>query len=161
MKKDIELSKNIENYLNYLLYERKLSKNTYESYKYNIIKITNYFNKDITYLNEDDIRNFLYNSNESAKTNAHYLAALKSFYEYMLDLEVIKKSPCENIKSPKTEKNLPKYLTLEEIDKLLDIDLKKPIDYRNKAMLELLYATGMRISELLNLTLSNINIDDA
>ena len=161
MKKNIELSKNIENYLNYLLYERKLSKNTYESYRYNIIKINKYFDKDITYLNEDDIRTFLYNSKESSKTNAHYLAALKSFYEYMQDLEVIKKSPCENIKSPKIEKNLPKYITFDEINRLLDIDLRKPIDYRNKAMLELLYATGMRISELLNLTLSNINIDDA
>ena len=77
------------------------------------------------------------------------------------NLNIIKKSPCENIKSPKIEKSLPKYLTFDEVDKLLDIELYKPIDYRNKAMLELLYATGMRISELLNLTLSNVNIDDA
>ena len=161
MKEEITLYKNIETYLNYLLYERKLSKNTYASYRYNLIKVSEYFNKDITYLTEDDIRNFLYKSEETAKTNAHYLAALKSFYEYMLDLNIIKKSPCENIKSPKIEKSLPKYLTFEEVDKLLDIELYKPIDYRNKAMLELLYATGMRISELLNLTLANINIDDA
>ena len=161
MKEEITLSKNIENYLNYLLYERKLSKNTYASYRYNLIKVSEYFNKDITYLTEDDIRNFLYKSEETAKTKAHYLAALKSFYEYMQDLEIIKINPCENIKSPKLEKSLPKYLTFEEVEKLLDIDLYKPIDYRNKAMLELLYATGMRISELLNLTLSNVNIDDA
>lgn len=161
MKEEVKLSKNIDTYLNYLLYERKLSKNTYASYRYNLIKVSDYFNKDITYLSEEDIRSFLYKSEESAKTNAHYIAVLKSFYEYMQDLNIIKKSPCENIKSPKIEKSLPKYLTFEEIDKLLDIDLYKPIDYRNKAMLELLYATGIRISELLNLTLSNINIDDA
>ena len=162
MKKDIQLSKNIENYLNYLLYERKLSKNTYESYRYNIIKILEYFDKDdLIKLVEDDIKEFLYKSEESPKTKAHYIAALKSFYEYMQDLNIINNNPCENIKSPKTEKNLPKYLTIDEIDKLLDIDLYEPLDYRNKAMLELLYATGMRISEMLNLTLSNINIDDA
>lgn len=162
MKNDIKISKNIENYFNYLLYERKLSKNTYESYRYNIIKVLKYFNTDdITYLSEDDIRTFLYKTNETAKSNAHYLAALKSFYEYMQDLNIIKDNPCENIKSPKIEKSLPKYLTFEEVDKLLDIDLYEPLDYRNKAMLELLYATGMRISELLNLKLSNINIDDS
>lgn len=161
-KEEIELNKNIENYLNYLLYERKLSKNTYESYRYNLIKICKFFkDEDITYLASDNIREFLYKSEEEAKTKAHYLACLKSFYEYMQDINIIKVNPCENIKSPKLEKSLPKYLTIEEVDKLLDIDLYKPIDYRNKAMLELLYATGMRISELLNLTLSNINIEDA
>ena len=61
---------------------------------------------------------------------------------------------------PKIEKKLPNYLTIEEVDKLLDIRLEKPTDYRNKAMLELLYATGMRISELTNLKLSQVDFDD-
>jgi integrase/recombinase XerD len=161
MKEDIKLDKDIELYLNFLLYERKLSKNTYESYRYNLIKIAKFFNDNITYLSEDDIRNYLYKSDESAKTNAHYLTVLKSFYDYMLDIGKIKVNPCDNIQAPKLPKNLPKFLTIEEVDKLLDINTQKPIDYRNKAMLELLYATGMRISELLNLELSNINIMDA
>ena len=126
-------SKNIELYLDYLKYERKLSNNTVASYRYNLIKIAEYFkDSDITNLNEDDIRNFLYKVEESI-----------------------------NIKMPKMEKRLPKFLTEEEINKLLDIKLTKPIDYRNKAMLELLYATGVRISELLNLTMSNYNKEDA
>ena len=162
MKNDIILSKDIEMFLNYLKYERKLSNNTVYSYRYNLIKINNFFkSENLLMLNEDDIRTFLYNSNESSKTKAHYLTVLKSFYNYMLDLERIKVNPCENIKSPKIPKNLPKFLTEDEVDKLLNIDLKKPIDYRNKAMLELLYATGMRISELLNLELSNYNEEDA
>lgn len=161
MKEEVKISENMNNYFNYLLYERKLSKNTYESYRYNLIKVIKYFDgKDITYLSEEDIKTFLYKSEESSKSNAHYLAALKSYYEYMQDLEIIKINPCENIKSPKIEKKLPKYLTIEEINKLLDIDLYNPLDYRNKAMLELLYATGMRISELLNLTISNIDLND-
>jgi len=112
MKNDVKLSEEIELFLNYLKYERKLSNNTYESYRYNLIKINNYFNNNITYLNEDDIRNFLYKSEESAKTNAHYLTVLKTFYDYMLDLEKIKVNPSENIKSPKLEKRLPKFLTV-------------------------------------------------
>lgn len=150
-------NENINLYLSFLKYERKLSKNTYESYEYNLKKVINYFhNEDILYLNDTDIRNFLYNSKESSKTNAHYLTVLKSFYNYMIDLNKININPCENIKSPKLEKRLPKFLTEEEVDKLLDINLQKPLDYRNKAMLELLYASGIRISELLDLKLSNI-----
>jgi len=161
MNNDIIIDKNCEDYLNYLRYERKLSKNTYESYRYNLIKINNFFkNKNLLNLSEDDIRLFLYNSKESSKTNAHYLTVLKSFYDYMLDLERININPCENIKSPKIEKKLPKFLSEEEVDKLLNIRCQNPIDYRNKAMLELLYATGMRITELLDLKLSNIYKED-
>lgn len=153
---DKAIDKNIESYLDFLQYERKLSKNTYESYRYNLIKITEYFDdKNILNLNEDNIREFLYNCNESSKSKAHYLTVLKSFYNYMVELEKINNNPCNNIKMPKLEKKLPKFLSIEEVDKLLNINLRKPVDYRNKAMLELLYATGMRISELLNLTLSN------
>ncbi len=155
-------SKNIELYLDYLKYERKLSNNTVASYRYNLIKIAEYFkDSDITNLNEDDIRNFLYKVEESSRTKSHYLTALKTFYDYMVELEIITTNPCINIKMPKMEKRLPKFLTEEEINKLLDIKLTKPIDYRNKAMLELLYATGVRISELLNLTMSNYNKEDA
>lgn len=162
MKNEIILEETILEYLNYLKYERKLSNNTYESYRYNLIKVCKFFNgTKLINLTEDDIRNFLYNSKESSKTNAHYLTVLKSFYDYLLDFEKIKVNPCENIKAPKLEKKLPKYLTEEEIDKLLDIKCKKPIDYRNKAMLELLYATGIRITELLNLRLSNIYEEDS
>lgn len=162
MKNIVELEENIDIFLNYLIYERKLSKNTYESYRYNLIKVSNYFkNTSLLKLNEDDIRTFLYNSKESSKTNAHYLTVLKSFYDYMLDLEKINANPCENIRTPKLDKKLPKFLTEDEVDKLLDIRCQKPIDYRNKAMLELLYATGMRISELLNLQLSNIYEEEA
>ena len=162
MKNEDIKDKNLEKYLNYLRYERKLSKNTYESYYYNLNKILEYFeNKSLVSLNEDDIRTFLYNSKESSKTKAHYLTVLKSFYDYMLDIDEIKINPCENIKSPKIDKKLPNFLSIEEVDKLLNIKCQNPIDYRNKAMLELLYATGMRITELLDLKLSNVNETDA
>ena len=162
MKNTIELNKNTEDFLDYLKYERKLSNNTYLSYRYNLIKVINFFeHEDLINLNEDDIRNFLYSTKEKSKSKAHYLTVLKSFYNCMLDLERINYNPCDNIRMPKIEKRLPKFLTEEEVNKLLNIKLMKPIDYRNKAMLELLYATGVRISELLDLKLSNIYLDDA
>lgn len=158
MKEEMELNKNVLDFLDYLKYERKLANNTCDSYRYNLIKITTYFaNAELLKLNEDDIKTFLYKSEESSKTKAHYLTVLKSFYDYMIERERIKVNPCINIKMPKIQKSLPKFLTEEEVLKLLDIKLTKPIDYRDKAMLEVLYATGVRISELLNLTLSNYN----
>ncbi len=160
MKEEIKLDPLCEEYLSYLKYERKLSLNTYNSYRYNLIKITEFFlPQNISNLTEDDIRMFLYKSEESSKTKAHYLTVLKSFYDYLLDNNKIKINPCLNIKMPKIPQTLPKFLTVEEINQLLDINPTTPILYRNKAMLELLYATGMRISELLNLTLANYNED--
>jgi len=156
MKIEIEKNKNIELYLNYLKYERKLSNNTYLSYRYNLIKICEFFNStNLISLNSDEIRTFLYNSKEEAKSKAHYLTVLKSFYNYMIDLNKITINPCESIKMPKIAKKLPKFLTEDEVNILLNIKLTNPINYRNKAMLELLYGTGMRVSEMLDLKLSN------
>ncbi|MDE5539976.1 MAG: tyrosine-type recombinase/integrase, partial [Bacilli bacterium] len=73
---------------------------------------------------------------------------------------IIKVNPCESIKMPKIEKKLPVYLTVEEVNKLLDISTSTAYDLRNKAMLEVLYATGVRISELCDLKMSNLYLDD-
>lgn len=153
--------KSIDKYLNYIKYERKLSINTYNSYKNDLDQIEKHFKKDLMDLNEDDLKNYLYNLKESSSTKSHYITVLKSFYNYLLDEEIIKTNPCENIKMPKREKKLPKYLTIEEVDNLLNIRCLKPKDYRNKAMLEVLYGTGIRITELLDLKLSNISNEDS
>ena len=97
MKESIILDKYIEDFLNYLKYERKLSDNTYASYRYNLIKISNYFkSENLINLTEDDIRTFLYNCQENSKSKAHYLTVLKSFYNYLIDEEIIKINPCKN-----------------------------------------------------------------
>lgn len=162
MKNIIENIKdqNVIYYLEYLKYERRLSDNTIDSYGENLLKLLNYVNKDILILNSDDIRNYLLSSDATAKTKAHYLSVFNSFYKYMVFNKKINNNPCEGIKTPKLEKRLPKYLTDDEINKLLDIRLIKPIDYRNKAMLEVLYATGIRISELTNLEFNQIDLND-
>lgn len=159
--KDLE----IEKYLEYLKYERKLSDNTYQSYENNLKQFKKYLiDNDIVNSSKDVstemLKEYIYQLNLSNKSKSHYLTVLKSYYSFLTKEGVIKNNPTNAIKMPKIEKKLPNYLTIEEVDKLLDIRLEKPTDYRNKAMLELLYATGMRISELTNLKLSQVDFDD-
>ncbi len=155
------LDKDIELFIDYLMYERRLSKNTIDSYKTNLIIIRRTLNKDLTTLTKNDIQSFISNMQSNPRTKAHYLTVLNSFYNYLIFANKLTSNPCDGLKSPKIEKKLPTYLTIEEIDKLFDIRLLKPIDYRNKAMLELLFATGVRISELINLTLSQVNFEES
>ena len=163
MKRDKEQNiydENIILFLDYLKYERRLSINTVNSYANNLNVLTTFFNKNILLLNSDDIKKIINELKISSRSKAHYLSVFNSFYNFIIFNDKLQKNPCENIKSPKIAKSLPKYLNEDEIDKLLNIKLLKPIDYRNKAMLELLYATGTRISELLNLELNNIDFDE-
>ena len=151
----------INDYLDYLKYERKVSINTIKSYQDNLNQFKEYLkNNSILNLSKENIRSFIYNQEKNSKTKAHYLTVINSFYNYLVISGKIKVNPCATIKMPKIEKKLPNFLTEEEVDKLLDIKLYKPLDYRNKAMLELLYATGMRISELVGLKESQINFDE-
>lgn len=154
--------KYIDLYIDYLKYERKLSKNTVNSYQENLNKFKFFLKKKSTEnVTKIDIKEYLKNiKNMNDRTRAHYITVLRSFYKFLLSNNYIKTNPTENIVLPKLAKRLPKFLSVEEVDKLLDIELKTPLDYRNKAMLELLYATGVRISELLNLTISNVSFED-
>ena len=162
MKKICENINDIDalNYLDYLKFERKLSSNTISSYQEDLKKIISNFKKKLIELTTNDIEKYINDTELTARTKAHYLSVLNSFFKYMIFMNRINNNPCELIRNPKIEKKLPKYLTKDEIEKLLDIKLIKPIDYRNKAMLELLYATGTRISELLNLELNHIDFDE-
>ncbi len=149
-------------YLDYLQFERKLSENTIDSYRNNLNRFEEFLNgKSIKKVTKEEILAYLKsNENMAEKSRAHYLTVLKNFYEFLSTEEIIKENPCENIKAPKITKKLPEFLTYEEVEKLLDIKLKTPFDYRNKAMLELLYATGLRVSELVNLQLNQIDFEN-
>ena len=151
----------IDKYLDYLKYERKLSDNTYKSYHDNLKKFNEYFkDKNILILDTNEIRDFLYQEGINPRTRAHYLTVINSFYNYLVNNDIILNLPTQTIKLPKLEKKLPEYLTIEEVDKLFSIIPTKATDYRNVAMLETIYATGMRVSELTNLKLSNIDFDE-
>lgn len=155
------MKQDIESYIDYLKYERKLSDNTLDSYEENLIMFDNYLNKCTSSITTDNIRDFLVTlNNKSDRTRAHYITVLNNYFTFLTSEKIIKNNPCEEISQPKLSKKLPNYLTVEEIDNLLDIDLNSPLDFRNKAMLELLYASGLRISELLNLKLNDVSFDE-
>ena len=150
----------IIDYLEYLKYERRVSLNTIDSYGENLLLLSNSVNKNLIKLKKNDIKKFLDDIDSTPRTKAHYLTVFNSFYKYLVFMDKIENNPCDGIKAPKLEKKLPNYLTSEEIDKLFNIRLTKPIDYRNKAMLEIIYATGARISEITSLELKQINFEE-
>ena len=149
----------ISKYLDYIQFERKLSGNTLKSYSNDLKDFDLFFGGNVVNLTFTDIKKYLASlKNESSRTVAHYLTVINSFYDFLVNDGIIKENPCSNIQAPKLPKKLPNFLTEEEIDKLLDIKLETMYDYRNKAMLELLYATGVRITELVNLKITDIDL---
>lgn len=157
----------INDYINYVLFERRLSKNTASSYKNDLDKFSLYLKKkkinSFKNVTKKDIINYLEYLNKedlSVTSIARKLTSIKNFYIYLTKTEYIKTNITEGIERPKLRKKLPQVLTIEEVDKLLDIPLNNAFDYRNKAMLELLYGTGLRISELLDLKLGDIDFNN-
>lgn len=151
----------IEKYISYLQYERALSDNTIKSYFYDLKRFDLYFKGNVLDLSYDELQRYLSSVKDlKARSLAHHITVLTSFYNFLVDEKIITNNPCENIINTKIPKKLPIYLTEDEINKLLDIPLNNEYDYRNKAMLELLYATGLRISELINLKVNDVDFDE-
>lgn len=156
-----KLDQDIIKYLDYIKYERKLSPNTYQSYQNDLQKLYNFCQKPIAKVTNSDLNRYLVQNKQlNPRSIAHFITVIKNFYNFLLDEKIITKNPTENLKSPKLPQRLPSYLTEKEVDLLLDIPLNSALDYRNKAMLELIYATGIRVSELINLTLNNIDLEN-
>ena len=149
---------NLKEYENYLKFEKNYSMNTINSYLSDIKEYQEFKKGDILSSTKEDILAYLKTiKNLESTTISHKISSLKSFFKYYQKREKIKVNPLANIKSPKIAKKLPTYLTLEEVSKLLDVEIKSPYDARNKAILELLYSSGIRISELCNMQTSNYN----
>lgn len=152
----------ITEYELYLKVEKKYSINTINTYITNISSFSEFVNKNFKKVEEEDIKKYLMHLNKnniSEKSVANKISSLKSFYKYLIIEKIVSKSPLDKIELPKIKKTLPKALSIEEVNILLNIPLNDKFDYRNKAMIELLYATGLRVSELVNLKLNNINFD--
>ena len=150
----------LDDYFIFLKTEKKLGNSTIESYKLDLNSFYNYFIKDLTDISVDDILKYLsaLKKELNPKSVNRHISALKGFYNYLVEEKIIKTSPLENISVLKTERNLPKYLTISEVDALLNFPLVTAFDYRNKAMLEVMYATGLRVSELVSLEYSNVDL---
>lgn len=150
----------INDFLLYLEMDLNYSKNTIDTYSNALNHLNNEIKKDILKLNSNDIENFISKLNLESSSISNYLSAYKTFYNYYIKIGKISINPIDKVDSPKLSKHLPTYLTVEEVDKLLNIDIRDAFSARNKSLLELLYATGLRISELTNLEFKNIDLNE-
>jgi len=162
----MEIKDAIEDFLNYCIFEKGLSDRSRNSYENDLKVYKEFLNKrginSVSKIRSEDIKDFLkVRSNEESSTIAHNLTVIKNFHTYLLKEDIVKSNVSEFIDRPKLRKSLPKTLSVEDVDKLLDIKLESSFDYRNKAMLELMYGCGLRVSELVNLTLNDIDMTNS
>lgn len=158
----------IKGFQAYLKLERSLSENSIEAYSRDIEKLYQFTDIQINKLNPEnitlaDLRQFIVWASELGmipSSQARILSGIKSFYKYLLMEDIIKSDPSELLESPKIQRKLPDTLSYHDINKLIDaIDVSKPEGVRNKAILEVLYGCGLRVSELTELKLSNLYLD--
>ncbi|MCP5107630.1 MAG: site-specific tyrosine recombinase XerD [bacterium] len=162
-----EFAVDLKRYLVFLQMERGLAENTVISYKQDLEKLGAYLQeKKFNHIDLADNRALDFIKAEAQKgnsfsTQAHLISVLKSFYKYLIAEDKMDFNPISTIASPKKWQTLPKYLTMDQVAELLELpDLKTPIGQRDKAVLELMYATGLRISEVIGLTHDNIYLED-
>ncbi|MDD2377831.1 MAG: site-specific tyrosine recombinase XerD [Bacilli bacterium] len=159
------MKKIIDEFMNYLLIEKKYSNNTIQSYKNDLNRYHIFIkNKQLNDITRDDIKDYLKylsNLNLSDRTIARNISSIKSFYKFLLIEKYVTSDPLEFIDAPKIRKSLPNVLSIDEVLQLLDVELTDNFSYRNKAMLELMYATGLRVSELVNLKVHNVDLNMA
>ena len=160
------MEKQINNFLEFLQKDKKLTDNTLQSYKRDINQYEEYINKkqlDYSKADETTIKNYLDYLQENGKktsTVSRNLASIRSFYQYEVRVKDINEDPTANVQSPKIEKRIPNVLSTKEVELLLeqptDTDLK---GIRDKAMLEFAYATGMRVTEIISLNVEDVDLE--
>ena len=153
----------ISTYTDFLKIEKRQSPNTITSYRHDINYFASYLlSKKLNDVNTDDVRSFLIFLREkglATSTVARYLSSIKSFYRYLYTEKLILNNPIEIIDSPCPWRKLPNVLSAEEVDALIAApDIKTSAGLRDHAMLELLYATGLRVTELISLKLSDVDL---
>jgi integrase/recombinase XerD len=155
----------IRGYQNYLQIEKSLSKNTVDGYCRDIKKLNNFFNgnddkKKIDEVNYQDFQNYLSYLNDlkiNARSQSRIISSMRSFFKFLILEKIIKENPTELLENPKTGKKLPEFLTIEEIELLVNqIDRSKKEGERNLAIIEVLYGCGLRVTELIELKISEI-----
>ena len=154
----------IENFRNYLKLERGLSINSIKSYEYDIVQFKNFIienkiDESPKKCSKSTVKRYLYKnlSNKNTRSQARSISALKGFFNYLLFEGKINSSPLNDIESPKIENKLPEVLTEDEIKRLISsVKIDSEFGQRNKAIIEVLYGTGIRVSELTELKMSNI-----
>ena len=156
---------NLRSFLNYLLVDKGLSNNTVKAYEADISSLFQWLDtEDLKYnnLQEDHINqyiSFLFQRKMRSSSVNRKISSIKSFYIFLVKRNFVKNSPLNDLVTPKQEKYLPESMSEAEVDKLLNSpDVANKIENRDKAMIEMLYATGMRISELVNLKITDVDM---
>ena len=153
-------------FLSYMRVEKGLSQNTILAYGRDLKRFSRFLTKrdkhKLETVTREDVVDFLsglYKEKLDSRSVARYLVSLRGIFKYMLMEEMISVDPTENLESPKIRRSLPTYLRVEEVDRILAApNLETPVGLRDRAMLEVLYSTGLRVSELLNLRLSDLDM---
>ena len=157
----------LDHFLHYLIVEKGLSQNTILAYSHNLNRFIDYLREkgieEIKDISRFDIRAFLLDLKKKGlltKTIVRNLASIRTFLRFLNQEGILKSNPGEEIESPKITKTLPEILSLKEVEQLLEQpDIQTPLGIRNRAMLEMLYATGMRVSELTCLPINHVNLE--
>ena len=154
----------IDDFLEYLLVVKKHSDNTIVNYRVDILEFNEYTNKNILNINKDTVfeyLKYLYDSGVTKSSISRKLSSLRTFYNYLLKKEIIDTNYFKMVKNPKKEASLPKFVKEDDIDKMFSVpDTRTWIGSRNLLIIRMLYATGLRVSELVNVKINDINIPD-
>ncbi|HIR49609.1 MAG TPA: site-specific tyrosine recombinase XerD [Candidatus Faecimonas gallistercoris] len=156
----------ITDFIHYCLFEKGLTDQTIKSYQNDLDIYQGFLQENgveqVCDITSQNIKDFLKSrvSCESSSTVAHNLTVIKNFHKYLIKENIVRDDVSLFISRPKLQKRLPRSLSVEEVDRLLDITLVTPFDYRNKAMLELMYGAGLRVSELVSLTLNQVDLEN-
>ena len=167
MSTELNVEKEIDNFIWYLHNVKKMSGNTEMSYRRDLKKMAQYFEEQdmedpckITETNLNSYMLYLEKSNMSPATVSRNVASIRAFFQFLCKEHIVDHDPAEALKPPKVEKKLPQILTVQEVDLLLQQpSISTPKGIRDRAMLELLYATGIRVSELIHLKVSDVNMN--
>jgi integrase/recombinase XerD len=159
----------IKNFTNYLKIERNLSKNTITSYLFDLQRLNifleeNNFSSNPSHIKESTLKKFVYKISKEIKpsSQARIISGIKRFFDFLILENILNENPLENIETPKIGSKLPTTLTVKEIDKLIDsIDIKSKNKIRNKAIIEILYSCGLRVSELITLKVSDLYFNES
>lgn len=175
-KRKNQKTKIMNDFKTYLIVDRKYSGNTKEAYEKDIEKFLNIMLEWTPPKNDETIYDNINNTDKETiqkylmylkkteqlteRSIARNISAIRTFYKFLNQSKKVNKNPMLDIKTPKSSKSLPTVLTIEETTQLLSFPLTDSYSYRNKTMLELMYATGIRVSELINIKLEDIDIDN-
>lgn len=156
---------NLEDFKSYLLIEKNFSKHTSKAYCSDVLSFLLWLGDDsCTDVNFAKVREYLHfirRFDYKKTTIARKIASIRTFYKFLFRERLVETNPAINLNAPKRPKSLPKFLTTEEIEKILNgIKIDTPAGFRNKAILELLWATGMRVSELSGLNFGDLNLEN-